>query len=316
MMRRAFSRIEPLSVLTPLVFCILCRCQPSAPVPAIKEVVIRDGIRLHYVEQGSGTPLVLVHGSLSDGGYWTDQIGPLSEHYHVIAYSRRYNYPNRNPTRAGYSAVTDADDLASLIGTLGLGKVVVLGHSYGALAALFLTVRHPRLVRAMILAEPPAVSLLTHLTGAEAKSGMDSFDDIQRRMVEPMRQAFRSGDRNAGVAIFMDYVFNDPHAWQKMSESSRQQTLKNAHEWDVMLAGGTLFPVIDPGTIERITVPTLLLSGAKSYPFLALICQDLARLLPNRQNIVLPDAGHQMWYERPEECRRDVENFLMKAGTH
>jgi len=315
MMRRAFSRIEPLSVLTPLVFCILCRCQPSAPVPAIKEVVIGDGIRLHYLEQGSGTPLVLVHGSLSDGGYWTDQIGPLSEHYHVIAYSRRYNYPNQNPTRAGYSAVTDGEDLASLIGPLRLGKVVVLGHSYGALAALFLAVRHRQLVRAMILAEPPAVSLLSHLTGPEAKSGMDSFHDIQRRMVEPMQQAFRSGDRNAGVAIFMD-VFDDPHAWEKMSESSRQETLNNAHEWDVMMTTGTLFPEIDPGTIERITVPTLLLSGAKSYPFLALISQDLTRLLPNRQNIVLPDAGHQMWYEKPEECRRDVENFLGKAGTH
>jgi pimeloyl-ACP methyl ester carboxylesterase len=317
MLRRAFSRIECVSVLTPvLVFCILCRCQPSAPVPAIKEVVIGDGIRLHYVEQGSGTPLVLVHGSLSDGGYWTDQIGPLSKHYRVIAYSRRYNYPNRNPTRAGDSAVTDADDLASLIGTLRLGKVVVLGHSYRALAALFLAVRHPQLVRAMILAEPPAVSLLTHLTGPEAESGMESFHDIQHRMVEPMQQAFRRGDRNAGVAIFIDYVFNDPHAWGKMSESSRQETLKNAHEWDVMMTTGTLFPEIDPGKIEAISVPTLLLSGAKSYPFLTLISRDLARLLPDCQNIVLPDTGHQMWYEKPEECRRHVENFLVKAGAH
>jgi hypothetical protein len=91
-----------------------------------------------------------------------------------------------------------------------------------------------------------------------------------------------------GVAIFMDYVFNDPHAWEKMSESSRQETLKNADEWDVMMTTGTLFPEIDPGTIERITVPTLLLSGAKSYPFLALLSQDLARLLLTVKTLCCP----------------------------
>jgi pimeloyl-ACP methyl ester carboxylesterase len=184
------------------------------------------------------------------------------------------------------------------------------------LVALFLAVRHSQLVRDVILAEPPAVSLLTHLTGPEAKSGMDSFHDIQRRMVEPMQQAFRRGDRNASVAISMDYVFNDPHAWEKMGESLRQERSHNAHEWNVMTTSGTLFPEIRPRKIEKITVPTRLLSGAKSYPFLALISEDLARLLPKRQNIVLPDAGPQMWDQKPEPCRRDAENFPVKAGAH
>jgi pimeloyl-ACP methyl ester carboxylesterase len=58
----------------------------------------------------------------------------------------------------------------------------------------------------------------------------------------------------------------------------------------------------------------LLLSGAKSYQFLGLITEELARLLPNRETIVLPDAGHQMWYQAPDVCRRDVETFLVHIG--
>jgi non-heme chloroperoxidase len=286
----------------------------NADAPIIRTVDIGHGITLHYTEAGKGTPVIFVHGSLSDGGHWADQIGPFAEHYRAIAYRRRYNYPNINPARSGYSAVVDAEDLAVFIHALHLSKVVVIGHSYGALTALFLAVKHPELVHALVLAEAPAISLLTHLPGDKAQTGKATFEVIQRRMVAPMPQAFRRGDRDAGIAAFIDYVFNDPHGWDNMSEGARRETLRDAHEWDVMMTTGILFPDIEPPTIRKITAPVLLLSGAKSYPFLGLITEELARLLPNRESIVLPHAGHQMWYQDPNVCRKDVEVFLVRIG--
>jgi len=99
-----------------------------------------------------------------------------------------------------------------------------------------------------------------------------------------------------------------------MSKSARDETLRDAHEWDVMMTSGILFPDIVPSTIRKISTPSLLLSGAKSYPFLGLISEELARLLPNREAIVVPDAGHQMWYQAPDTCREDVEAFLTNVG--
>ena len=288
--------------------------QPSVLSPPMQTVAIGNGINLHYLDLGKGVPVIFVHGSLSDAGYWAGQLGEFAKRYRAIAYSRRYNYPNSNPDRSGYSAVVDAEDLAAFIGVLHLGKVVVIGHSYGALTALFLAAKHPELVRALVLAEPPAVSLLAYMPGDEAKTGKAMFDDIQRRMVLPMQQAFDRGDRDAGIGIFIDYVFNDPHAWVQMPQSARDETLRDVHEWDVMLTTGTLFPEIAPDTIRKITTPSLLLSGAKSYPFLGLITEELARLLPNREVILLPNAGHQMWYQAPDVCRKDVEAFLMHVG--
>jgi len=288
--------------------------QAAPDAAAFRSASIGHGIVLHYVEEGAGTPVVFVHGSLSDASYWSDQIGPFAKRYRVIAYSRRYNYPNSNPARSGYSAVVDAEDLAGLIRTLHLGRVVVVGHSYGAFAALFLAAKYPQLVRALVLAEPPAISLLAHLPGDDTKRGKEMFEDIQRGMVAPMQQAFRRGDREAGVAIFIDYVFHDPNAWSSMPESSRKEALRDAHEWDVMMTSGTLFPEIEGRTIRKIRAPTLLLSGARSYPFLGLITAELARLLPKRENIVLANAGHQMWYQDPDVCRQDVEAFLQGNG--
>jgi pimeloyl-ACP methyl ester carboxylesterase len=307
------ARIAVGACMLSLYCAAYCGAQTQTSLP-IKTANIGHGIVLHYVEQGEGTPVVFVHGSLSDGSYWSDQIGEFAKHYRAIAYSRRYNYPNDNPTRSGYSAVVDAEDLSAFIETLHLGKVVIVGHSYGALTALFLAVKHPDQVLALVLAEPPAVSLLDHLPADEAQRGKDLFNDIQRKMVAPMQRDFREGKGDAGVGDFIDYVFNDPHAWQNFSASSREHTLQDAHEWDVMMTTGTLFPNLDPEAVRKITVPVLLLSGAKSYPFLGLITAELARLLPNSENIVFPDAGHQMWYQHPEECRADVEAFLTHAG--
>jgi non-heme chloroperoxidase len=290
--------------------------QTPVVTPTFGVVDIGEGITLHYAEAGTGTPVVFVHGSLSDYEYWKDQVGLFSRHYRAIAYSRRYNFPNTNPARPGYSAITDADDLAAFITKLGLGKVDVVGHSYGALTALFLARAHPELVRALVLAEPPAVSLLRTLPADESRRGKEMFADIQRRMVAPMQAAFRKGDRERGVETFIDYVFGDPAAWRKMSAASRADTMRDAHEWDVMMTSGTLFPTIEPEAIRRITVPVLLLSGAKSYPFIQTTDAELARLLPDNRHLVLSRSGHQMWYQQADDCRAAVEAFLrLHDGT-
>ena len=285
----------------------------AAELP-LKSINIGGGVCLHYVEQGSGSPLIFIHGSLSDYTYWTDQMAPFAGRHHVIAYSRRYNYPNRNVARAGYSAATDAEDLAHLIEALHLGKVFLIGHSYGAFTALFLAARHPQLIRAVVLAEPPAVSLLRQLSGPDAAQGRAMFDDIQARMVAPMQAAFAAGDTERGVALFINYVFADPRAWDRLSASSKAETLRDAHEWEVMMTSGTLFPDLPPETVRRMNVPVLVMSGAKSYPFLGKIDEALIQMLPDSRRIVFPDAGHQMWLQHPEQAREDAEAFFASHG--
>src|SRR5579872_354465 len=88
--------------------------QGQGDTPTLKTIVVRDGVELHYEERGQGIPVVFVHGSLSDGSYWHDQLAPFAEAgFRAIAYSRRYNFPNNNKPRPGYSAIVDADDLAA-----------------------------------------------------------------------------------------------------------------------------------------------------------------------------------------------------------
>ena len=77
---------------------------------------------------------------------------------------------------------------------------------------------------------------------------------------------------------------------------------------------GELFPALDPQAIRKIEAPVLLLSGEKSYPFLKLIDEELARLLPDNRRIVLQGATHRMWFEQPEVCGKAALDFLSRAG--
>jgi len=304
-------RIDWRAFFFPILIVVSLLSQPSvADGPQFKSVAIGNGVTLHYVEQGKGVPVIFVHGSLSDYGYWKQQVAPFAARYRVIAYSRRYNAPNDNPPIDGYSAITDSDDLAALIETLHLGRVYLVGHSYGALTALFLAARHPELLRAVVLAEPPAVSLLQHLSPPNTAKGQAMFADIQKNMVEPMKLAFYEGNTDLGVGFFINYVFAKPDAWQKMSADDKKDTLRNVEEWNVMLPSGTLFPEISPAAVKAIRVPTLIMSGGKSYPFLALIDNELERSIPGSRNIVFADSGHQMWFKHPDECRDLTEKFF------
>jgi len=103
-----------------------------------------NGVELHYLESGTGIPVILIHGGLGDYREWNSQIGRISGHHRVIAYSRRYNYPNHTADiLPDHSAIVEARDLAALLDALELERVHIVGYSYGALTALFFATEHP-----------------------------------------------------------------------------------------------------------------------------------------------------------------------------
>jgi pimeloyl-ACP methyl ester carboxylesterase len=126
-----------------------------------------------------------------------------------------------------------------------------------------------------------------------------------------MQAQFARGDADGGVGTFIDYVFKNPNAWREMSQADRTATLRDAHEWEVMMTAGELFPLIDPAAVRKLRVPVLLMSGGVSYEFIRFIDQELVRLIPNAESIVYPDAGHQMWLKYPRLCRDDSMEFFL-----
>ena len=88
-------------------------------------------IDLHYEDYGSGTPVILIHGYPLSGRAWDKQVPPLLGAGHrVITYGRRGSGASGQPA-TGYDWDTFAADLDTLISTLGLDQVTLVGHSMG-----------------------------------------------------------------------------------------------------------------------------------------------------------------------------------------
>jgi pimeloyl-ACP methyl ester carboxylesterase len=263
-----------------------------------RKVVVGDGVELHYVERGKGTAVLFVHGTLGDYSVWGGQLGPFAETYRALAYSRRYNYPNTNQLRPKHSAVVEADDLASLIKTLDLGKVHVIGHSYGGYAAIYLAVKHPELVRTLTLAEPPIV-----FAG-------DRLDEAREQVVKQALAAFAKGDMEAAVRAVGDS--SRAGRYDAIPEPMRKLLLRNARELEALVSGDDMYPALDRDAVRKIAAPTLLMSGEKSAPSHQLTDDELERLLPEktRRRVVIPGADHGMWFQQPEACRTAVLEFL------
>ena len=271
----------------------------------LKKVFV-NGVELHYLEQGQGVPVIFIHGGLVDYRYWAAQMEPFSQRYRVIAYSRRYNYPNNNPNIGpDHSAIVEAADLAALIKRLKLGPVHLVGHSYGAYTALFLAVKHPELVRTLVLGEPPALRWVLNLPGGKAV-----FDEFMNNIWKPAGQAFKHGNQEQALRITIDY-FIGKGAFDQLPQEFRAVLRDNLPEWKALTTSRDAVPLLRREDARRIKIPTLMLTGDRTLRIHHLVNDELERLLANGERVRI-DATHEMWEEQPEKCRQATLTFLFK----
>ena len=290
--------LQSLVLVVLALFAMSASAQQPAKPPELKKVSVAEGVELHYVERGKGVPVVFVHGTGSEYGAWNAHLGPFAESYRAIAYSRRYNSPNTNKVQPKHSPLVEAEDLAALIKKLDLGKVHIVGHSYGAYIALILAVKHPEQIRSLTLGEPPA-----------AFSG-DGPDKGREKMLRDAQAAFAKGDKEGAMRAFSEFI--EPGLYEKFPEAIRKQQLQNTLELEVWAAAGDVYPGLDREAVRKIDVPVLLLSGEKSPRFFKQIEEELERLLPEkgRQHIIIRNAHHGMLFQSPEECREAILKFI------
>jgi len=113
-----------------------------------------DGVRLHYLERGSGRPLVLLHGngSMIQDFQSSGLIDLAARDYRVIAFDRPGFGHSPRPRNVVWTPAAQADLLANALAHLGVEKAIVLGHSWGASVAIAMAVRRAAVVEALILA--------------------------------------------------------------------------------------------------------------------------------------------------------------------
>ena len=259
-------------------------------------------VELHYIEKGTGEPLILLHGGLFDYRSWEPQFEVFAKNYRVISYSRRYSFPNKNETIAQYRpGLSDADDLKGLIKRLGLTKVHLVGLSYGAFVGLLFATENPDMVASMVLAEPPAHQVIRDLQGGE-----QLYQDFLNQL-KPMVEAFRRGDNRAAMISFNQSMGRD---MEKLPTEAAKRMMQNAPALKAINLAPEPFPAIKKRKLRRLAIPTLMVKGETADRIHAGVADELSKLIPGARSVVVPGAGHNTPRDNPGFFNQAVLDFL------
>ena len=122
--------------------------------PAAGRFLHVNGVRLHYIERGSGEPLVLLHGngSMIEDFESSGLIDLAAKNYRVIVFDRPGFGHSDRPRNVVWTPDAQAELINQALRRLGVSNAIVLGHSWGASVAVSLALKYPEMVRGLVLA--------------------------------------------------------------------------------------------------------------------------------------------------------------------
>lgn len=252
----------------------------------------KDGTQIAFEKFGNGPALVIVGGALSqrDGG--KPLAAQLSQQFTVYVYDRRGR--GQSGDVQPYAVEREIEDLAAVIQQAG-GQAYVYAVSSGAALALQAAAKlgSAKLTKLAVY-EPPY--------GQEQKA----FDE-QKERIHQLVQTGKPGD---AAAYFFSAIGMPPKALDDMKQSPAWEGFKKidftlVYDYEV-LGSGTV-----PGTVKQITIPTLVLDGEKSLPFIHPTADRLAQLIPSAERKTIPGQSHQA---APEVVAPLLAEFFNQAA--
>lgn len=300
-----------------LVLFYMCSCNnrgtaktqsEAGTEPEIKSIFINDD-SLHYIDMGKGDPVVFVHGAVGDYRTFGKQMDEFAKSHRVIAYSRRFAYPNQQTINDSVrlSVVSHAKDLTEFLKALKLGPANLVGHSYGANIALLTATDHPELVNSLILGEPFIPTLMQ-----QVPNGDTILNNFFTKAFMPVVEAFKNNNNEEGVKALIKGVMGDSLYYNNLSQKDRDIMMDNFHEVKGVLLGKDNFPQVECDDVKKIKTPVLLLKGDKSPVIFSLMIEELNRCLSNREVATLTNTSHGLEYESPAEFNKTVLAFIDK----
>lgn len=253
-----------------------------------------DGVRLHYVDQGSGPPLVLLHASYLNLDTWQPTADQLLDRFRVVRLDLPPAGLSGPDPRQAYSVDRNVELLAAFLSALELDEVALLGTSSGGIVAFRFAARHPERVSRLILINTAGLprTAATNPLRASTKGvpGSRAFweEKLAANFGDPKRMpgwlpeaAFdmnrREGAQGEAAIYLRNYDVGDPRA-----------------------------------ELARVSAPTLILWGGRNVtvsPLEAYVVQHWMTGAPTAVRIY-DDLGHYPYLERPELVAADVGAFL------
>ncbi len=262
-------------------------------------------IELYYEDQGSGNPILLIHGWPLNGASWEKQVAVLLDAgYRVITYDRRGFGLSSKPS-VGYDYDTFTEDLNLIITELELDNLTLAGFSMGTgeIARYLGKYGSEKINKVIMIGVIPPYLLKTKDNPAGVESSV--FEGMKKELIK---------DRPAFIAKFLNDFYNfDVFKKDRIS----QEVLQNSWNVAVQASAIATLKCIDSWTtdfrqdIEKFAVPTLIIHGNKDriLPFKS-TAVPLSEKLKEAQFIEINGGPHGLFWTHAEEVNQEILKFL------
>lgn len=277
-------------------------------------VTLPNGITLHYVEQGKGPLLILLHGFPDFWYGWRKQIGPLSGHFRVVAPDMRgFNLSDKPGSLNDYKIDVLAKDIDLLIGALGEKEAFLVGHDWGGIVAWAVTAFHPeRIKKLAVLNIPHPLEIrraFRERNWAQLRKSWYVFFFQLPFLPEQLLKSDRFFEAS------LTKMQNNPEAFSPEDVSRYQEAYRQpgADKGSLSYYRASFGEIISirPMEVPKIERPVLMLWGEQDKALGKELTWHTADHCNNTLEIVYdPKSGHFIQLDNPELVNENLLRFL------
>lgn len=274
-----------------------------------------NGIRLHYVEEGQGELVILLHGFPEFWYGWRKQIPVLSQHYRIVAPDMRgYNLSDKPQSVSEYKIETLASDIAELIKKLGNGKVILVGHDWGAAVAWVVGSLYPELLRKLVIINVPhPAEMRRALIGFNLAQWTKSYYIFLFQL--PWLPEWRMGRDLADIFRRTFAKFSPsgkPPLEEEIQEYVKAYSQPGALTGTINYYRAALRYQSKLDTTTLLPMPILMLWGEQDKALGKELTYNTKQYCENLEIVYDPTSGHFIQYDNPELVNRKLLEFFAK----
>lgn len=287
-----------------------------------------NGVLIYYKTFGEGEPLVVVHGGPgASHDYFLPHLIPLARTNRLVFIDERGSGRSEKLDDVKqYTVENMVEDVEAVRRVLHLGKINLLGHSYGGVLAQAYALKYQQHLNHLILGS----------TFHSTKALNAFFDTMKQRMPEELRNRIDAMEKAGLFGQGKDYHKNRytedymtaawgegyfPYLYRRKPDANFDPVGNGVMSWDLyremwgshgeFVIDGNLASVEYAGRLPSIKVPTLIMVGDHDEVDPS-IARDMNALIKGSKLVVLPESGHMTFVDQPVLFRKAVDEFLHK----
>jgi esterase len=252
-------------------------------------------MKLHVSRAGQGRPLVLLHGLFGCSNNWAPLVAGLKSHFDLITPDLRNH--GKSPHDPDASVRAMSEDLAELLDSLGLGRVLLLGHSLGGRVAMRFALDHGPRVERLLIAEmgpreygplfPQVFEALTKLPIQNIRNRKEADEQLSSSLPDSALRAF--------LLTNLHRVEDSRYRWKMNLEALQAARADTRAEIKAPAPYGG---------------PVLFLRGENSVYLKDADLPGIKALFPGATLETLPGAGHWLHVDKPLEFKDKISKFF------